>query len=225
MSRHLCEFEVVTYDRRGYGDSKYQDSSSMPAKLTWQIHLKDLTEIINEAPTIMFGHSYGGTLGLLAAERKIENLIGLVTFEAPMPWIQRWAKWPHYALDPSEPIEIEWAREQVRNFMVEMIGANSWSRLPPSTRNKRESEGITMVSEMSSLSHLTPHLDPSNIEIPILAARSLDAPPRHVESADFLIGTAKHCSLEVISGTGHGIHLSRPDEAARLVRDLITKIS
>lgn len=224
MSRYLNDFEVVTYDRRGYGSSIYQDFSGVPLKLTWQIHLEDLTKIINEAPTVVFGHSYGGTLGLLAAERKIHNLIGLITFEAPLPWIEKWARWPHYALDPSEPIEMEWAREQVRRFMIEMIGANNWSRLPPSTRIKRESEGITMVSEMSSLSHLSPPLDPSNIEIPILVARSLDAPQRHVESANYLAGKASHCSLELISGTGHGIHLSRPDEAARLVQDLIRKI-
>lgn len=223
MARHLEQYQVISYDRRGYGDSKAINPDGSPMKLTWQIHLNDLMEIIKQAPTVVFGHSYGGTLALLAAERKCTNLLGLVTFESPFPWVERWAKWPHYSLDPTKDIDPEWAGSEVANFMIEMIGESTWKRLPAGVKDKRISEGITMVSEMSSLSHLYPVLDPSKIEVPLLVARSELAPPRHQEISDYLIANVAHAWFEIVPGTGHGIHLQRPERASELIKELITK--
>lgn len=224
MARYLSEFEVISYDRRGYGDSISLGVNGLPMKLTWQIHLNDLIEIAKTKPTVIFGHSYGGTLSLLAAERGLQNLLGLVTFEPPIPWEPKWARWPHYELSPGAEIDPMWAAGEVDKFMSEMAGDATWKRLPLSVKETRRSEGITMISEMSSLSHIDQPLDPTKVLVPLLIGRSEHAQTRHKEISDYLLSKVPNSQLEIVSDTGHGIHLIRPQRAAELVKDLIEKL-
>ena len=221
VARHLGEFEVVSYDRRGYGNSQFQDSDGNPKKVSWQIHLDDLTEMIDEGPTVVFGHSYGGTLALLAAERHIDNLLGIVTFESPLSWWQGWSRWSAHSMDPNDDIDTAWAEQEARRFMIAQIGEDTWKRLPSSTKAQRESEGVTMVSEMSSMANLFPVLDPAQIAVPTLVARSENAPERHVKGSIYLAENIPHSRLEIVSNTSHGIHLRRPEKVGDLVRTLI----
>ncbi|TAN22588.1 MAG: alpha/beta fold hydrolase, partial [Actinomycetota bacterium] len=130
VAGHLRDYEVISYDRRGYANSPFRDRDGTPRKVSWQIHLQDLTEIISERPTVVFGHSYGGTLSLLAAERHADNLIGIITFESPLSWIPGWSRWSHTSIDPSEDIDLEWSQQEAKRFMISMIGEPSWKRLP-----------------------------------------------------------------------------------------------
>lgn len=224
-AKHLGDYEVISYDRRGYGESLFLDDLGEPLPVNATLHLQDLLEIIKEKPTVVFGHSYGGTLSLFAAERHAPNLLGLITFEAPLPWKREWANQPAYSISPNEPIDRLWARNQAEDFMKQVIGERNWSRLPPKTRETRRSEGITMVSEMNSLSHILPVLDPLQIEIPVIIARSENASQRHVEAARYLLDNTKNSFEEVISDSDHGVHLSRPEEVARLVKEMVTKLA
>lgn len=224
MARYLSGFEVISYDRRGYGDSIAINGDGSPIKLTWRIHLEDLIGIAETKPTVIFGHSYGGTLSLLAAERGIQNILGLVTFEPPLPWEPRWARWPNYELSPEEDIDPKWAAGEVDKFMSEMAGDTTWKRLPPSVKEKRRSEGVTMISEMSSLSHIDKPLDPTKVLIPLLIGRSEHAQTRHKEISDYLLSKVPNSQLEIVSDTGHGVHLIRPQRAAELVKELMDKL-
>ena len=220
-ARYLAEYEVVSYDRRGYGTSLFNTPQGTPQKVSWQQHLSDLAEIIRTRPTVVFGHSYGGTLTLLAAERGLENLVGIVTFEPPLSWWPGWSKWSAHSMDPAEEIDFEWAQAEARRFMIAQIGEENWKRLPSKTKRMRESEGVTMVSEMSSMAHLHPALDPKRIKVPAIIARSEDAPERHVRASRFLVENIPNSQLRIISGTSHGIHLQRPEKVAELLRELI----
>lgn len=224
MARHLSGFEVTSYDRRGYGDSIAVAEDQSPIKVSWQIHLADLISVVEDKPTVIFGHSYGGTLSLLAAERKVPSIVGLVVFEPPLPWEPRWAKWPHYQLSPDADIDPLWAAGEVDKFMSEMAGDSTWKRLPLSVKEKRRSEGVTMVSEMSSLSHIAKPLDPSEIKVPLLIGCSENASTRHKEIAQYLASNVAGSQLEVVAGTGHGIHLSKPEKAAEMVKELVSKV-
>lgn len=221
-ARYLQEFEVASYDRRGYGLSVVHDTDFVPPKVSFQEHLDDLVEIVREKPTVIFGHSYGGTLSLLAAGQKLENLAGMVVFECPLQWYPGWSKrWPWSEDDPDMPIDPAWASAQAESFMVEMIGESNWRRLPPTTKAQRRMEGITMVSEMRSMTHLSAPFQTKNIDIPVIVARSKDAPSRHVEAARFLLEHLPMATYAEIEGTGHGVHLHKPQEVARLMRMLM----
>ena len=220
-ARYLSDYEVVSYDRRGYGTSPFLESNGEPRKVSWQIHLADLAEIIHEKPTVVFGHSYGGTLTLLAAERRVENLLGIITFEPPLSWWQGWSRWSAHSLDPTDEIDSEWAKREARRFMIAQIGEEAWNRLPVKTKLARESEGVTMASEMSSMAHLFPVLDPSLISVPAIIARSENAPERHVKGTLYLAENIPNSRLEVVPDTNHGVHLRRPEKVGELISQLI----
>ncbi len=223
-ARHLTEYEVNSYDRRGYATSPFQDENGKSQKVSWQIHLHDLTEIVREKPTVIFGHSYGGTLALLAAERQTENLLGIVTFESPLSWFRNWSTWSQHLVDPSEEIDPEWSMQQVRRFMIFQIGEENWNKLPPATKRQRESEGITMVSEMSSMAKLSPVLDPAKIVIPAIVSRSENAPERHLNGANYLTENMPNSKLKIVTNTTHGVHLQRPEKVAEMIRELIARL-
>lgn len=220
-ARHLAAYEVISYDRRGYGTSLFHAPQGTPQKVSWQLHLSDLADIIKKKPTVVFGHSYGGTLTLLAAERGLENLVGIVTFEPPLSWWPGWSKWSAHSMEPTEEIDFEWAQAEARRFMIAQIGEEKWKRLPSKTKRLRESEGVTMVSEMSSMAHLYPVLDPTRIKVPAIIARSQDAPERHVRASRYLAENIPNSRLRIISDTSHGVHLRRPEKVGELVRELI----
>lgn len=222
-SRHLTDYEVVSYDRRGYGISSFTNESGAPRKVSWQIHLHDLTEIVSEKPTVVFGHSYGGSLALLAAERHAENLLGIATFESPLSWLPNWSRWSESRADPNEEIDPGWARLRVREFMIAQIGEKNWNRLPSATKLQRESEGVTMISEMRSMAHLSPVLDPTRIDIPAIVARSKNAPERHVRGAAFLSEKIPNAEIRIVPDTDHGVHLKQPAKLAELVKELISR--
>ena len=57
------EFTVVTYDRRGWGQSRGDEP---PCSLT--DHAQDTLAVIGERRATVVGHSYGGVVGLMAAQ-------------------------------------------------------------------------------------------------------------------------------------------------------------
>ena len=75
-------FYVVVYDRRGEGRSKDKN-----AKFTFQETFKDLTIIYkkyNLKKATLFGHSFGGIIGTLFAEKYPEKAKKLILVAAPL---------------------------------------------------------------------------------------------------------------------------------------------
>ncbi len=219
LIRHLTAagFDCVSYDRRGYEDSALQDPFSIESPPGIEDHIDDLAEVIGSEPSIVFGHSVGGTIALCLAEQNRAPIKALVTFESPLPWMSFWQRSGAYAIVPGTEIAQEFAEEFATKFMVRMIGEHRWDRLPPSTKRRRRAEGAVLVAEMSTIGHRLPALDPSRIRVPCLVARGENAAPRHIQAVDYLVGHIPHAIEIVVAGTDHGIHLSNPKRAAELV--------
>lgn len=220
MVRILVEvgFECVTYDRRGYESSRLEAPFSGAKAPTITDHAHDLAQVIGDRPTIVFGHSLGGTIALvLAATRACPGLSALVTFESPLPWLEFWSKSGAYAAHPGEMSDLD-AEDFAQSFMERMIGAQRWMRLPPTTRARRRSEGPVLVAEMASASHLDPPPDLRAIDVPLVAARGESAPARHIMALDHLAKVVPGCDAVIVPGTDHGIHLGNPAAAVELVK-------
>lgn len=219
MVRILVEtgFDCVTYDRRGYESSHLEPPFSRALAPTITDHAQDLAQLIGDQPTIVFGHSIGGTIALMvAAEGGCPGLSALVTFESPLPWLDFWSKFGAYATRPGEMSETD-AEDFAQSFMERMIGAQRWLRLPPSTRARRRAEGPVLVAEMASASHLEPPPDLAAVKVPLVAARGENAPARHVMALDHLAKVVPGCDAVIVSETDHGIHLGSPAAAVELV--------
>ncbi len=210
VARHLEGYEVTRYDRRGYGHSVVLGP---PRDLDQQVD--DLLEVVGDAPAIAAGHSYGGTIALAAAQRAPASVVGVVAYEAPMPW-REW--WPTNSAGANAVASAEGPAEAAERFMRRMIGDRRWERLPPSTREARRAEGATLVAEMGhTRPPHPPSFDPAAVTVPVVAAHGTEGAPHHGRSAEVLAEEAPAAALIVVDGAGHGIHLTDPAAMAAMV--------
>lgn len=215
VARLLDGYRVVRYDRRGYARSL---ELGPPASFAQQVD--DLLEVIaagTDGLALVFGHSYGGTIALAAAEQAPEHIAGVATYECPLPWTD-W--WPRDSAG-ARAVATEDPADAGEMFMRRMVGDRRWERMPPSSRAARRAEGPTLVAEIAQLRppHPVP-VDLGAIRVPVLAAHGSDGIDHHARAANEVVEQVLGSRLVVVEGAGHGVHLTHPGEVARLVGEL-----
>jgi pimeloyl-ACP methyl ester carboxylesterase len=205
-------FRVLRYDRRGYARSL-----SLPGPLTVDQHVADLAELLAGRPAVLFGHSFGGNVALGLASAHPHLAVGVVVYESPMSWEPWWPQGTAGSLAVRASAEGHDPGETAETFMRALVGNKVWERLPQRTRDERRAEGVALVAELSDL-RLRPPYDPDAIHVPVIVARGDQGRPHHVQASEVLpLRLPKGVGPVVIHETGHGVHRSRPDEAAGLV--------
>jgi pimeloyl-ACP methyl ester carboxylesterase len=214
VAKHLDGYRVVRYDRRGYGRSL---AVGPPASFDDQV--ADLLEVFDAevtVPAVIFGHSYGGTIGLAVAQREPDRVAAVVAYECPLPWMP-W--WPGDSAGGRAVASREDPEAAGEAFMRRMVGDRRWERLPPSSREARRAEGPTLVAEIAQLRppHPVP-VDLAAVRVPVVAAHGTDGADYHHRAAETVAEEVPGARLVVVEGAGHGVHLTHPLEVARLVR-------
>jgi pimeloyl-ACP methyl ester carboxylesterase len=216
--RYLGGFEVVRYDRRGYARSVHLGP---PTGVAQQV--ADLIEVIGDRPALVAGHSYGGTIALAAAQTHPRFVLGVVAYEAPMPWSDWWPRSSAGGRAVADAADPEDAAER---FMRRMLGDRRWDRLPAATRAARRAEGPTLVAEMAQLRPPNPPaFEPTLVAVPVVAARGTDGAEHHHRAAEELARRAPGAELVVLDGVGHGAHLTHPGRFAGLVEMLARRVA
>lgn len=216
VRKGLDGFRVARYDRRGYARSV---ALGPPEAFDQQVQdLLDVVEwMVGSGPApVVFGHSYGGTVALAAAAAAPERLAGVIAFESPLPWMEWWPSGSAGAAAVAGADDAEAAGEA---FMRRMVGDTRWERLPPSTRAARRAEGPTLVAELAQLR--PPHPPPfelASVRVPVLAAHGTDGADHHGQAARAVADGVPGAELEVVEGSGHGVHLTHPAAVAAMVR-------
>lgn len=205
VARDLADVAVVRYDRRGYGRSLAAGPTDLAG------HVADLALIVDGRPAVVVGHSVGGVIAL-AAVASVESVLGVVAYEAPTPWAP-W--WPTGAgaghrddLDPADAAE---------RFMRRMVGDRVWSRLPPSTRAARRSEGAALRADLDLVAAGAP-FDPASVAVPVLALAGTETSWWHRRAAEELAAAVPAGRFALVEGAGHGVHLTRPFALADRIR-------
>lgn len=217
MLRALDGYSVTRYDRRGYARSL-----AVGPPTSFDDQVADLVTVIGDRPALVLGHSYGGTVAVAAAERHPALVLGVVAYESPMPWMPWWPTDSAGSaalganLDPADAAEA---------FMVRMIGADRWRRLPLTTRAARRAEGVTLRAELAQVRAPNPAAhDPARVAQPVIAAHGDESAPHHIASAQALAELALVGSVRVIVGAGHGAHLTHVGEMVALVELLAATV-
>lgn len=203
----LNDFCVVAYDRRGYAGS-----SDLGPPGGFDEQVTDLLAVLDGKPAVAFGHSFGATIVLAAAESQPSLLPAALVWEPPQPWEPWWPKSsPSLDLDRVPP------EEQAEWFMRRVVGEKVWERLPESTRRQRRAEGPALAAEIGSL-RVGPVFVSDKIKVPVLVGRGGQSRPHHRRTSRELAASLPRAELVEVAGAAHGVHLTHPSELAELIR-------
>lgn len=216
VSRRLDDgFEVVRYDRRGYGRS-----APHPGGFAIEDQVADLVEVLDGRRAVLFGHSYGGNVVLATADRHPELVDAVVVYEAPLSWLDWWPGSTAGATalatqgDPADAAE---------GFMRRLIGDERWERLPPSTRRARRAEGVAMVGELTDLRTGAPW-SADRIRVPVVALHGEHGAPHHRDAMLHLASRLPDCRAEMVSDARHFGPNTHPGPVADTIRSSATPL-
>lgn len=208
LMARLPDWEIVAYDRRGYGRSHHLG----PAH-SFDDQTGDLMKVLDGRPAVAFGHSFGGDVVLATAARHPTALAGALVWEPPLPWMP-W--WPEESASRGAGSHLE-PEERAEWFMRRMVGDRVWERLPAKTRAQRRAEGQTLAAELRTLAAEAP-FEPERIRIPVLVGRGGRSRVHQRRSARELAASLPQGELVEIPDAGHGAHLTHPADVADLIR-------
>lgn len=222
--RLLDDLPVLRYDRRGYGGSTDLGMADL------DVHVADLIDIIADRPAVVVGHSLGGVIALVAAQRCPEVIRSVAAWEAPMPWAGWWppSTAGGAAMDGApqaeNPVGHRGDRRELsagdaaERFMRRMIGDERWARLPSRTRDARRSEGHALLADLRSLRTTQPPYDAAALVQPVVAGHGTASVPHHQRAARELARSAPFGRLVVVDEAAHGSHLTHAPAFASFVR-------
>ncbi len=214
MAKLLAPVEVIAYDRRGYSRSP-----AAPPGFGVLGHVADLAELVRDRPSVVFGHSIGGTyaLALALGSERPETLLGVSVFEAPFPDTAWWGGWDaDRAAVARGDFDDEWAAGVAREFMVRLLGVRGWEALPEQTRGARLRDGRAFATEIAQLSEGYLSLPLERLDLPLQAGVSESSPERHLRGAARLMD--RHSgNYYCVTGAKHDAHLGKPAALAEAV--------
>ena len=222
LAKLLRSQPVITYDRRGYAASLVKSPPQRVGDLVASKHLSDLVGLISKRPTVVFGHSLGGTIALMcAAKVKPTNLISVIVFESPLPAKPWWPSWLAKRNELLKTFDQSHYEKRGENFMRRMIGDSNWQRLPPSTRQARIEEGYTLVTEGAAFASFQSDFDLGEITVPVTSVIGEHASYRHRLGQKYILDNVKDVTSCCVSGASHVAHLTHAKALAEICLDRI----
>lgn len=208
--RRLEDVRVVTYDRRGYQDSRVPDP---PVGI--EGHVEDLLGILRElgGRPVVVGHSLGAVVAMGAALAEPDRVSALGAFEPPIRWIPvegRQSRQGSFISsdDPDRAVEA---------FFRGRVGDATWDRLEPAAKADRLADGPALMAELASLNG--PALfDVTKLEVPIVFGNGGATEQFHKENVAWLASHVPGAKRIEVPDSGHGVHLTHPDAFASFVR-------
>jgi pimeloyl-ACP methyl ester carboxylesterase len=222
---HLPDsFRVLTYDRRGYGDSERPSG-------TWGIreHVADLAALIEHlemAPAWVVGQSGGGNITLRLAGERPDLLRGITAHEPPLfslvvgdadvaPMLEGFAQLNAAVAERIASGDHTAAAEQ---FIEEALGEGLWTQLPPWFRQ------ITIENAPSYLDEVN---DPEVIAFdlkwirdftrPVLLTQGDQSPPMFAPVISKLAEALPAAEVGRFMGAGHPVQVEQPEDYAEAI--------
>jgi pimeloyl-ACP methyl ester carboxylesterase len=210
-------FRVVTYDRRGHGNSSKPGDGT---RRDDEDDLAALIEALDIAPCHIAGNSFGSSIALSLATRRPELVRSLVTHEPPLMQIVD---------DPEALKVIEETGSKIdvvldelrsgdtdtgaRRFVEEVaLGPGTWDQLPGPVQKAFKANAATFVNEQSDPGWPTVDLDAlGQYSGPVLLSEGDRSPPFYATILDKLQRTLKKAQRKTYEGAGHVPHMTHPD--------------
>jgi pimeloyl-ACP methyl ester carboxylesterase len=209
VMRRITDRDSIAIDRRGYAESAGAGSSNSLAD-----HAEDLRAVLDwlGRPTVVLGHSLGGTISVLLAALGDERLVAVGTYEAPFPQLDA-----SHARIGGGALEIgrqEGPAAAAEHFYRRMVGDRTWTRLPERTRQQRCAEGPALMAELEHLRSPAPLFDPADIAVPLTAGVGASSSGSLRSGSEALVARVEGSEFLELREAGHGAHLTHPGEFA-----------
>jgi pimeloyl-ACP methyl ester carboxylesterase len=209
----LGGWSVLTYDRRGWGDSRPLAHEG----LTLDDHVADLVRILRTLhKPVVAGHSYGGLVAVCAAARYPDLVGSVLAYEPPLRWLPWW------------PADEEWQRlvsEKLADgpaavaaaLIVAVTGRKAMAR---GADDALAADGAAVITEMTDPGVDVPSFEPTAIEVPLLVAAGGKSLAHHREVSVRLADLVPHGTFAEVPGARHIGHVTHPAQFARLVEQV-----
>lgn len=209
---------TVAYDRRGYGKSVAEGEAR---QYDVEQQVQDLATVMGDRPCVLFGHSLGGVLSLIAASRHPRQVKAVVVYEAPMPWLSWWprAPLPTNLLDPRD------VQESAVRFIARAMGNDAWAALPEPKRAALLAWAPAWAAELVELSDGDWPFDPRGLTQPVLVLRGERADARQVRGSAELTALLDDVRGAVIPGAAHNAHARLAADLAMPVREFLAAVA
>lgn len=211
IARRLNNFEVWSYDRRGYQGSRQLTPFSLAH------HVEDLAALAADAkqrgPVILFGHSFGGLVAFGVAVTHPELVDLVVAYESPFPWIKR--------LGQASPPAGDDHGQEAERFFRTVVSSEGWDRLSAEEQASRRADGPALVQDLTDLYHSEVQFDLETLRIPAAYVYG-DGPfmKHYDEISEVLVKSDPEISIIKLPNAPHGAHLSSPDQLADTLNKL-----
>lgn len=198
------DFTVVTYDRRGRGDS----TDILPYKTDKEV--EDLEALIDNlgGHAYLYGHSSGAVLALLAAKKLKQKVDSLALYELPYnsdEKAQKVAKEYRTALKNllSKDKRGEAVESFIKPFGVTDKQIAAMQRMP--LWKGLTDMAHTLVYDTVELMEQYPSMDVENIRIPALVMYGTSSPAFMSETAEQLANALSNATLLPLDGQDHDV--------------------
>ena len=209
IARRLEQFDLVTYDRRGYQGSRALGVG------THDEHVADLLALIRaereNARVLIFGHSVGGVVALGAALAEPALVDLAVAYESPLPWV--------LPREHSRSILGEDPREEAEVFFKRMVSRSAWERLSDAEKESRRLDGPALLADLRSVRANAP-FDLSDLATSATYVHGDGVLAPYYRELSALLASRYAIRTVEMTGAGHGAHLANPDQLAELLATL-----
>jgi pimeloyl-ACP methyl ester carboxylesterase len=216
---------VITYDRRGYGESS-------PSTRDWAVHRDDAATLIDRlgaAPAVILGYSTGAIPAVDLALERPDLVSGLVLME-PALYIQRSAPPAlRVALARTRLLrrvrgEREAAESWVRHISEYSTGGSAWEKAVPGRREAILANAGGVLADLASGDGR--HIDErrlAGIEVPVTIVEGALGPPEFRRAAERLRGLMPRARVVTLSKSGHIVMLDARHETLDVLRRAVTE--
>lgn len=208
----LPEFHVITYDRRGYGRSRFPADG--PRSL--DAHADDLVAVLHDRPAVVVGHSMGGNVALCAARRAPDLVRAASGYEVHAPWAPEWSAETQAGVlaiaadtDPAGLGESSYRR---------MLGDATWDALSDDDKALRRAEGLAYQTDLGTgwQTEYAFHEPP----VPVVLGCGERSQPFFVAATRGL-ASRMPASYHEIAAAKHAAHVTHPHEYVGFVHATI----
>jgi pimeloyl-ACP methyl ester carboxylesterase len=225
-------FCVVTYDRRGHGESERPSGQGSVREDV--ADLAALIEHLEVGPAWVVGQSFGGSITLRLAGERPDLLRGIIAHEPPL--------FSLVADDPAVAPMLEEATQTVaavaeriasgdhagaaEQFVEELLGQGLWTQLPAEIRQMMTEHAPTYLDEANDPEQLAFDLGwIRGFTRPALLTQGDQSPPPFAAVIPRLAEVLPSAEVREFPGAGHPVHVEQPEDYAEAITAFVSRHS